>query len=143
MSPVVTDPEADHTVDPANVDEGQLVYLHGFEPAIVFGVEPDGKVEIGRFGSLEYVGAGDLSTHRGARPTAIGPEEDSPQDRIAALEAQVAALVDALKGSTVTPPPPAEEPPAPATLPAPSGPVSPFLPASSAPADAPDAGEHA
>lgn len=144
MSPLAAldaegNPVADHTVDPGTLAEGQLVYLHGFEPAVVFGIEPDGKVEVGRFAEFLFTEAGNLSSARGPRPDWAGPEPEAPADRIASLEKQLAALTALLAQPQVAaaiqgalgqaPPPPPAEPPAPPADVAPPAPPAPAAPA--------------
>lgn len=95
--------DPDHTVDPEEVNPGQIVFEYGYVPVVVFGVQGE-QLEVGRFAGTEYVSASDCSTHRGALPESAMPAPESPTDRIAALENQVAALLDVIKGSGVPAP---------------------------------------
>lgn len=106
MSDTETTPTegVDHTL--TDVKQGSLAYLYGYVPVITFTDEGDGTVEVYHLGNQAFVPSSDLAHTRGARPDFLGPEAEQPGDRIAALEAQVAALVDALgsKGTTVASP---------------------------------------
>ena len=123
LLPPVDHHTADYTLDPTALQTGQLVWLYGYAPAIAFGVEGDGSVELARFGSIEFHQPSDIATVRGPRPTATLPSAPEPGDRIAALEAQVAALV-ALLSQQGVPAAPAPAPAAPAAA-APAAPEEP------------------
>lgn len=92
-------PEAapDYTLDPAKLTAGSLAYLYGYQPVIVFTDEGDGSIECYRLGDQAFYPASDLSTVRGQRPDALGPDVPQSGDRIAALEDQVRVLTDLLK----------------------------------------------
>lgn len=101
-SEIPRDPETgayteDHTLDPSQLQHGQLVYLYGYIPAVAFGTEDDGTVELARFGNIEFHPPTDISSKRGDRPTSALPPTPEPGDRIASLEAQVSELTALLK----------------------------------------------
>lgn len=97
----------DYTLDAAQLKQGQLAYLYGYKPIILFTDEGDGTVEVYELGDQRFYPAGDISTHRGPRPSSLAPEAPQSGDRIAALETQVATLLELLKaqGVATTPAP--------------------------------------
>lgn len=77
---------------------GSLAYLYGHEPVVIFGeLEKDGTVEVARFASFEYLPATDLNVGaRAAKPEVLLPVPPTPADKVAALEATVAAQSEQL-----------------------------------------------
>lgn len=111
----------DYTVDPANVQPGTVIFRHGYYPCVVFDVQ-DGKLEVADFQTFKWEDYHDFSTHRGPRPSSAGPEEPTPSDKVAELQAQVDALTRVLAKLA----PEEVEAPAPAADPTPTAVVSPF-----------------
>lgn len=93
---------ADHTVVLDKVTPGMVAFEYGYIPTIVFGVE-DGKLEVARFGDFTYEDPNNFSTVRGEKPTHTLPTPPASQDRIAALEEQVATLIKALADKPSSP----------------------------------------
>lgn len=81
----------------------------------VVGATDDGRVEIARFATIEFHPEDDLNTSsRGPIPDLFSPPEkpsDVGQDRIAALEKQVASLVASLSSPSADTPAPDENTP--------------------------------
>jgi hypothetical protein len=95
----VSQPEApqlpDHALAAADSapEPGSLAFLYGYEPVVIFGVEPDGKVELARFAAFEYHDPADLNVGpRQAKPSTLLPLPPSPEDRVAELTKQVEVL---------------------------------------------------
>jgi hypothetical protein len=81
----------DHTL--TDVKPGSLAYLHGYVPVLTLTDEGDGSVEVYHLGDQAFVAKTDLASKRGPRPSSLAPEAPQAGDRIASLEAQVAALL--------------------------------------------------